>query len=102
MKSGIVVGCLQVAAATTSFLSGPLADKIGRKRCVRLGGFLYLVTAFIQAFAPNLAAFVAGRTLQGLAVGILSMVVPIIQTEIARPHRVSSRNHNHAMCSSID
>lgn len=65
---------------------------MGRKRCVRFGGFLYFVTAFIQIFAPNLAAFICGRTLQGLAVGILSMTVPIIQTEIARPHRVSGPN----------
>ncbi|KAF7540714.1 hypothetical protein G7054_g1176 [Neopestalotiopsis clavispora] len=84
---GITVACLQVAAALTAFASGHLCDLLGRKRCVRLGGFLYLVTAFIQAFAPNLACFISGRTLQGLAVGILSMTVPIIQTEIARPHR---------------
>ena len=85
------MACLQVSAAVAAFSSGHLADLMGRKRCVRFGGFIYLVTAFIQAFAPNLAAFIAGRTLQGLASGILSMTVPIIQTEIARPHRVSTR-----------
>ncbi|KAM0549079.1 hypothetical protein ACHAPJ_009654 [Fusarium lateritium] len=84
---GIIVACLQVAAAVTAFVSGHLCDVLGRKRCVRLGGVLYFITAFIQAFAPNLACFICGRTLQGFAVGILSMTVPIIQTEIARPHR---------------
>jgi MFS family permease len=44
--------------------------------------------AFVQAFAPNLACFIAGRTIQGLGVGFLSMTVPVIQTEIAAPHRV--------------
>ena len=29
----------------------------------------------------------AGRTIQGFGVGFLSMTVPIIQTEIAAPHR---------------
>lgn len=72
----------------SALFSGALAEKIGRKRCVRVGGFLYLITAIVQCLAPNLAAFVAGRTVQGLAVGMLSMTVPIIQTEIALPHRV--------------
>lgn len=60
---------------------------IGRKRCVRLGGFIYFFSAFIQIFAPDFATFVTGRTIQGVGVGFLSMTVPIIQTEIAKPHR---------------
>lgn len=54
---------------------------------MRIGGFIYLATAFMQMFAPNFAVFVAGRTIQGIGVGFLSMTVPIIQTEIAAPHR---------------
>ncbi|KAF7556021.1 hypothetical protein G7Z17_g1694 [Cylindrodendrum hubeiense] len=85
--TGILVACLQVSAAVGSLLAGSLGDMIGRKRCVRLGGFIYFATAFIQAFAPGFKTFVAGRTLQGLGVGFLSMTVPVIQTEIAAPHR---------------
>ena len=59
----------------------------GRKKCVRLGGFIYFATAFLQAFAPDFKMFIAGRTIQGLGVGFLSMTVPVIQTEIAAPHR---------------
>jgi MFS family permease len=40
----------------------------------------------MQMFAPGFNTFVAGRTIQGLGVGFLSMTVPIIQTEIAAPH----------------
>ncbi|KAH6959776.1 putative MFS sugar transporter [Ilyonectria sp. MPI-CAGE-AT-0026] len=85
--TGILVACLQVSAAVGSLLAGSLGDMIGRKRCVRLGGFIYLTTAFIQAFAPDFKTFVIGRTLQGVGVGFLSMTVPVIQTEIAAPHR---------------
>ncbi|OBT45487.1 hypothetical protein VE00_05050 [Pseudogymnoascus sp. WSF 3629] len=84
---GITVSCLQLAAAIGSLLAGVLGDIMGRKRCVRVGGFIYLSMAFLQAFAPNLACFIAGRTIQGLGVGFLSMTVPVIQTEIAAPHR---------------
>jgi MFS family permease len=84
--TGISVACLQASAAVGALIAGRLGDIIGRKRTVRLGGFIYFFSAFIQIFAPGFATFVAGRTIQGLGVGFLSMTVPIIQTEIAAPH----------------
>ncbi|KAK6222276.1 hypothetical protein LQW54_000976 [Pestalotiopsis sp. IQ-011] len=84
--TGISVACLQASAAVGSLIAGRLGDMIGRKRTVRLGGLIYFFSAFIQIFAPDFATFVAGRTIQGIGVGFLSMTVPIIQTEIAAPH----------------
>lgn len=84
--TGISVACLQASAAVGALAAGRLGDMIGRKRCVRLGGIIYFLSAFIQMFAPGFACFVTGRTIQGLGVGILSMTVPVIQTEIAAPH----------------
>ncbi|KAB8076114.1 putative MFS sugar transporter [Aspergillus leporis] len=84
--TGISVACLQASAAVGALIAGRLGDIIGRKKCVRLGGFIYFFSAFIQIFAPGFATFIAGRTIQGLGVGFLSMTVPIIQTEIAAPH----------------
>lgn len=85
--TGISVACLQVSAAIGALCAGRLGDIMGRKRCVRLGAFIYLFSAFMQIFAPGFDTFVAGRTIQGFGVGFLSMTVPIIQTEIAAPHR---------------
>lgn len=76
----------QITAAIGALMAGRLGDIIGRKRCVRIGAFIYFWTAFMQMFAPGFNTFVAGRTIQGLGVGFLSMTVPIIQTEIAAPH----------------
>ena len=84
--TGISVACLQASAALGALIAGRLGDMIGRKRTVRLGGLIYFFSAFIQIFAPGFGTFVAGRTIQGLGVGFLSMTVPIIQTEIAAPH----------------
>lgn len=85
--TGISVACLQASAAVGALIAGRLGDIVGRKKCVRLGGFIYFFSAFIQMFAPGFGTFLAGRTIQGLGVGFLSMTVPIIQTEIAAPHR---------------
>ncbi|KAJ5405016.1 hypothetical protein N7465_006300 [Penicillium sp. CMV-2018d] len=85
--TGISVSCLQAAAAVGALIAGRLGDMIGRKKCVRIGAFIYFFSSFIQMFAPGFATFIAGRTIQGVGVGFLSMTVPIIQTEIAPPHR---------------
>lgn len=62
--TGISVSCLQITAAIGALVAGRLGDIIGRKKCVRLGGFIYFFSAFMQMFAPNFAVFVAGRTIQ--------------------------------------
>ncbi|KAF7521067.1 hypothetical protein PCG10_008638 [Penicillium crustosum] len=85
--TGISVSCLQAAAAVGALIAGRLGDMIGRKKCVRIGAFIYFFSSFIQMFAPGFATFIVGRTIQGVGVGFLSMTVPIIQTEIAPSHR---------------
>lgn len=84
--TGISVACLLASAALGALIAGRLGDMIGRKRTVRLGGFIYFSSALIQIFTPGFGTFVAGKTIQGLGVGFLSMTVPITQTEIAAPH----------------
>ena len=85
--TGIALACLQASEAAGALVAGRVGDIVGCKRCVRMGGFICLFSAFIQNFAPGFVAFVAGRTVQGIGVGYLSMTVPIIQTEIAKPRR---------------
>lgn len=85
-SSAIAVSCLNITAFFASFLSAYLCDILGRRMSVRIGAIMYLIAAFIQIFAPNLATLVAGRSIQGIGVGILSMTVPVLQCEIAPGH----------------
>src|SRR5258708_37094505 len=59
---------------------------LGRRMSVRIGAIIYFISAFIQIFAPGLATLIVGRSIQGIAVGMLSMTVPILQCEIAPGH----------------
>ncbi|KZV69207.1 general substrate transporter [Peniophora sp. CONT] len=79
----IVVSCLNITALLASFGAAYMCDVLGRRMSVRVGAVIYLISAFLQIFAPNLAVLILGRSIQGLAVGILSMTVPILQCEIA-------------------
>ncbi|KAG9317640.1 general substrate transporter [Chiua virens] len=82
----ITVSCLNITAFFASFLAAYICDVMGRRMSVRLGATMYLIAAFIQIFAPNLATLIAGRSIQGIGVGILSMTVPVLQCEIAPGH----------------
>lgn len=58
---------------------GYTADTIGRKRTLQLGSTIALVGCIIQTGAPNIAALIAGRLIAGIAIGVLTMIVPMYQ-----------------------
>ena len=71
------------SAAVSCFLTGFLADRIGRKPTMALAGCLALAAMFLiclsgGAFGP----FYAGRLLQGLAAGMIGVVVPMYFVEV--------------------
>ncbi|KAF8556197.1 sugar transporter [Imleria badia] len=60
-------------------------DKWGRKRSIQIGAVWALCGCALQAGAPNMACLLVGRIVAGVAIGILSMTVPLYNTEIAPP-----------------
>ncbi|BGP51352.1 hypothetical protein JCM10450v2_007290 [Rhodotorula kratochvilovae] len=62
-----------------------LSDKIGRKKCIILSGWIWCIGCAIQSGAHNVATLVAGRVIAGLAVGIASAIVTVYQAEISKP-----------------
>lgn len=63
-----------------------MCDVLGRRTSVRLGAIVYFISGMIQVFSNGLTSLIIGRCIQGVAVGILSMTVPILQCEIAPGH----------------
>jgi len=62
-------------------------DSLGRRWTVFVGACINLVGAAMQSGAQNLAMILVGRILAGWAVGVLSMSVPIYQSECAHPSK---------------
>lgn len=62
-------------------------DKFGRRKTVMIGAVINLIGAALQAGARNLAMILVGRIMAGWAVGIMSMSVPVYQTECAHPSK---------------
>jgi MFS family permease len=60
-------------------------DRFGRRWTVLIGAAINLIGACLQTGAQNLAMILVGRILAGWAVGVMSMSVPIYQSECAHP-----------------
>ena len=61
-------------------------DRFGRKYTVQIGAAIALVGSILQCAAHNLSMILVGRIFAGWAVGLLSMSVPVYQSECAHPN----------------
>ena len=62
-----------------------LPNKYGRLMTIRLGCVISLLGVSMQTGAPNFAVFCTGRTIGGIASGIIFVVCPAFASEIAPP-----------------
>jgi MFS family permease len=67
-NGGAVIGALSISW---------LADLLGRKKTVFLGGCISAFGCALQAGAATIPMLITGRLIAGIAVGILSAVVPM-------------------------
>ncbi|KAJ3095106.1 Plasma membrane low glucose sensor [Phlyctochytrium planicorne] len=82
-REAIITSTFLFGCIAGSFVCSFLADRIGRKRSILLGGCIFTLGGCIQAAAQSLGGLLAGRTISGFAVGIMSMVVSLYIAETA-------------------
>ncbi|KAJ3104177.1 hypothetical protein HDU96_009009, partial [Phlyctochytrium bullatum] len=80
ITSTFLFGCIGGA-----FICSFMADMIGRKLSIIIGGTLFAIGGVVQAIASTLAPLYIGRVISGLSIGVLSMVVPLYIAETAPP-----------------
>ncbi|KAJ2160027.1 hypothetical protein GGF46_002589 [Coemansia sp. RSA 552] len=85
LATGVIVSSLTIGCFIGSLLSGPLADRYSRKITIVVGALVCTLGAAIQFGSVNRTMLVAGRFINGLAIGFLSSVVPMYQSETAPP-----------------
>ncbi|GJE99916.1 MFS sugar transporter [Phanerochaete sordida] len=83
--SGAVVSTFTGGCFFGAALAGWTNDKLGRKRSIQLGAVIALWGCAMQGGANNFACMLVGRIVAGFAIGVLSMTVPLYNTEIAPP-----------------
>lgn len=89
-QEGFIVSSLQLGCFIGSIFSSVLCDHLGRRRSILVGAIIFCVGGTLQTIAGALAPLYAGRLVAGLAIGLLSMAVPLYLSEIA-PKEVRGR-----------
>ena len=68
-----------------SLINAPISDNFGRKRSMIYAVIVFLIGSAIQAGAVNTAMLFVGRSITGIPVGMLTMVVPQYISETSVP-----------------
>ncbi|WP_281183712.1 sugar porter family MFS transporter [Staphylococcus schleiferi] len=80
---GLVVSSMLVGAIFGSGFSGPLSEKLGRRRLVFIISIVFIIGALILASAPSMEVLVIGRLVIGFGVGGSTAIVPVYLSELA-------------------
>lgn len=84
-QESTVTAMLLVGAAIGALAGGRVADYVGRRMTLILGAVGFIAGSFWCAFAGSAVELGAARTLLGVCIGAVSIVVPMYISEIAPP-----------------
>ncbi|WP_445292880.1 sugar porter family MFS transporter [Corynebacterium sp. H113] len=84
-QESTVTAMLLVGAAIGAFVGGRVADRIGRRSTIIIGAVGFIIGSLWCAVAGSAIELGAARTLLGLCIGAVSIVVPMFISEMAPP-----------------
>ncbi|GAA5903155.1 sugar porter family MFS transporter [Sporobolomyces salmoneus] len=82
---GGITASMPAGSFAGALINSYLADKIGRKKTIIIGAWIWVLGCIVQSVANNVVTLVAGRVVAGLSVGILSAIVTTYQAELTKP-----------------
>lgn len=82
---GTMIAILEIGALFSSFVAGKVGDKIGRRKTIRYGAFIFVVGGTIQFGSVSILNLSVGRLIGGIAIGFLTTIIPCYQLEISPP-----------------
>lgn len=80
-QEGWVTSMLLVGAALGALSGGRIADWLGRRLTLLIGGVIFVLGSLWCAWSDSVGSLGAARTLLGVAVGAVSIVVPMYISE---------------------
>ena len=79
---GLIGSAVLAGGSITILIAGPLAEVLGRKKMVILATVIFLIGVLFLAFAHTFIEIFIGRLIQGVGVGIVTIVIPLYLAEI--------------------
>ncbi|KAI9280792.1 general substrate transporter [Sporodiniella umbellata] len=81
-----IVSVSLAASLIASFVSGFIADRLGRKWFLMVAAVIHTLGAVVEIAGQSQSTFFVGRIVTGFSIGIFSMLVPLYQSELAESH----------------
>ncbi|UPK97136.1 hypothetical protein LCI18_008071 [Fusarium solani-melongenae] len=82
---GLVASLLTAGAFVGAAIAGTISDYFGRRGTILSGGLVFCLGGGLQTGAQNYNYVISGRFIGGIGIGILTMIVPLYQAELAHP-----------------
>ncbi|KAK4193286.1 general substrate transporter [Podospora australis] len=79
----LIVAMLSAGTIVGALMAAPMGDRWGRRLSLIASIGIFCVGAIFQVCAYNVALLIVGRTVAGVGVGIVSVLVPVYQSEMA-------------------
>jgi MFS family permease len=80
-RKSLVVSILSAGTFCGALLGAPMADFAGRKWGIIFSCLVFSVGVAMQTASTAMALFIVGRVIAGLGVGLVSVLVPMYQSE---------------------
>jgi sugar porter (SP) family MFS transporter len=90
IEVGWSVSSLALTATLAMMVAGPISDRLGRRRVLKVAAVLFAVSAVASALAPTFITLVIARMIGGLGVGAALIIAPMYIAELA-PAEVRGR-----------
>ncbi|KAB8238246.1 sugar porter family MFS transporter [Aspergillus alliaceus] len=87
LVQGGITAAMSAGSWLGALISGPLSDRIGRKKSIMVGCIIWIIGSTIMCASQNIGMLVVGRVINGLSVGIESAQVPVYISEMSPPSK---------------
>lgn len=84
---GLTIGIYGLARFLLNMPAGQLADRIGRRNVLAIGGLIVALGNFLCALAPNYWAFLGARFVAGAGAALILTASQIAMADISTPER---------------
>jgi DHA1 family bicyclomycin/chloramphenicol resistance-like MFS transporter len=84
-QAQLTLTALLLAFGLSQLVWGPLSDRFGRRPILLWGMAAYTLASVASAFAPDMAWLIAGRTVQGIAMGAGVMAARAVVRDLYAP-----------------
>jgi len=83
---GFIVGAVLTGGLLGTLITGPLADRFGRKKTIIAACIIFIIGILLILVSYDFLTLLGARLLLGIGVGVVAVAVPLYLTEVVPAH----------------